>query len=167
MGRIRDSIIRKYKKAVDKSRDALGSPITVYYRTGDKISPPTGVVWDPVNLESMDPNAPSLSGNLYLDEIANKTINANISWVGMSNKYQRINLAGGELDNTDVYITCKLADILIDPASTSGDTMFQRCIYVDINGKKVYPKTTTFSYGLAGELYSCAGIFSLDKARSI
>lgn len=165
MSRLRSSVVKKYKKAVDKSREALAYEITVYYRTGNKIVN-NDAYWDPINKEVLDPNSPNVSGNIYLDEIATKTLLANTSWTGMSDKYKEYNIPAGTIDNTDLLLTCKLSDALIDPALVSGDTIFHRATKIDVNGKIVVPKTTPFPYGLAGELYSCAVICTLDNTRN-
>lgn len=51
MTKLRDQIVSKYKKAVDKAREALGAEIIIYYYTGDA---DTGsVVMDTINNEPL------------------------------------------------------------------------------------------------------------------
>lgn len=157
MSRLRNSIIRKYRKAVDRARDALGSEITIYYKTGNRVS--SSEPWDPVNLETVNPNV--ADNNNYLDEIDTKVIYATTSWTGLSDRYIPMNIPGGEIDRNDVIISCKLSDVLLDPSTTSGDTYFHNAVRIEIGGRFVKPKTTPLKYGLAGDLYSCALVASL------
>lgn len=161
-GRLGASIVRKYMKAVDKSRDALASEIIVYYKTGNKVIN-NNTTWDPINKEVFDPDGINVSGNYYLDEILTRKLNANTSWTGMADRYREFNLPAGSIDNTDCLLTCKLSDALLDPAIPSGETVFHRATKIDIKGKIVYPKSTPFGYGLAGVNYSCGVICTLDN----
>jgi hypothetical protein len=156
LARLKKSIRSKYKKAVDKSREALADPITIYYRTGNKLATTAG--YDPVNKEPLNPDAPGnpTEGTRFNDEIATKIIQATTSWIGLSDKYIPLELAGGQLDVGDVFITCKLADVLLDPADTSSRTIFHDSVKIDVGGEIVKARTTPVKYGLAGEKYSCA-----------
>lgn len=163
MANIRAGIVKKYKKAIDNARAALANDIVVYYKTGNRINCGT-CLWDPVNKESLDPNCPECNGNFYQDEVYAKTIKASTSWVGLSDKYIPLQLVGGQINRGDVYISCKLSDVLYDITNISGETIFHRATKIDINGEIVYPKTTPIKYGLAGDLYSCALVASKDDA---
>lgn len=164
-GSLRKSIIKKYKKGVDKLRRALAAPIYVYYRTGERIECGS-CVWDPVNKESLDPDCAECAGNHYRDEILVKRIVANTNWAGMSEKYLPIRTPAGTLEKNDVLISCYLKDALIDPSDLSGDTVFKRATKITINDIVVVPKTSAFPYGLGGELYSVGLIATLDDAAA-
>jgi hypothetical protein len=164
MTRLRDSVIKKYQKAVDKSREALSSEITIYYRTGNKITCQQ-CLWDPVLKETLDPNCTYCNGNYYLDEIKNVTIYANTSWVGLSDYFKPIITPAGELGINDVYITCKLSDVLIDPTNQAGSTYFDASTKIVINNIVTVKKTTPIKYGLAGTFYSCALIATIDSTQ--
>lgn len=157
--RLRQSVIDKYRKAVDNARSALASEITVYYKTGNKIV--GNGSWDPVNQEAVDPNLDD--GNYYWDEVLSKTIMASTSRIGLSDKYMPIQLVGGQINRNDVVISCKLEDVLIDPSTTSGETIFHKATKIEINGDIAYPRTTPLKYGLGGDLYSCALVASFDS----
>lgn len=163
--RLRDSIIIKYRRAVTKAREALGDDITIYYKTGNKISCPQDT-WDPVNKEILNTNSSYADGNYYLDEIKNVTIKANTSWFGVSDYFRPVRLPAGQMDVNDVYITCSLEDVLINPSDKSGDTYFHKATKIVINGTVVVPKTTPLKYGLAGEFFSCALIATLDGTQT-
>jgi hypothetical protein len=165
LGRLRSSIILKYRRGIDKARDALGDDIIIYYKTGNKISSPQDI-WDPVNKEILNTNSTYANGNYYLDEIKTKTIKANTSWFGVSDYFRPVRLPAGILDVNDVYITCKLSDVLIDPSDDTSDTYFHRATKIIINGTAVIPKTTPLKYGLAGEFFSCALIATLDATQT-
>ena len=159
MSKLRDKVIAKYRKAVDKARDALGSTITIYYSLEKDDST---VTWDPIYDEPLNPDDAPTS-NPRLETLQSKTVEqVSTSWVGVSNSFIPVSLTAGQLDRNDVYISCKLTDVLLDPSDTSSKTYFDYAIYIDINGTKVKPKTTPLKYGLAGDLYSCALIATKD-----
>jgi hypothetical protein len=156
---LRDSIVRKYKKAVDNARLALANDIVIYYKTGNKITV-TSAEWDPINNEMIDIN--SVSDNPLRDEILTKTVKATTSRLGISDKYQPIQTAGGKIDRNEVIISCKLSDVLLDPTQVSGETLFHRAVKIDVNGDFCIPKTTPLKYGIAGDLYGCAVTATFD-----
>ena len=110
MSQLRSSIIRKYQKAVDGARLALADDITIYYRTGNKLTV-SADEWDPVNQELLNVEQ-ATDGNYYMDEIVTKTIKATTSRLGLSDKYIPLNLMGGQINRNDVIISCKLEDVL-------------------------------------------------------
>lgn len=159
MSNLRNKVIAKYQKAVDKARDALGSDITIYYsleKDDDTLD------WDPIYNEPLNPDEAPLS-NPRNENLQTKLVKkVSTSWVGVSNAFIPLELTAGTLDRNDVYISCKLEDVLLDPSDTSSKTYFDYAVYIDINGIKVKPKTTPLKYGLAGDLYSCALIATKD-----
>lgn len=161
MSRLRSTIQSKYKKAVDRYREALASDITIYWRTGEKIS--SSATYDPINKEVLDMNSPGVDGNYFLDEIKTTIIKANYSFIGVGDRFSPLVLPAGNIDITDVEITCKLSDVLIDKTNPAGDTYFHRATKVIINDLVFIIKTTPFAYGLSGDLYNCYVKATLDK----
>ena len=157
MSRARSRAIKVFKRAVDKAHDILASKITIYYKSGDLVSCPT-CDWDPVLKESLDPNCPACNGNFYLVEILTKIIDATVAWGGLGDQYRQINVPGGPLDVNDACISCKLADVLVDPSSTAGNTILHPgiAVKIDIGGDFVTPLTTPIKSGIAGEFYTAA-----------
>jgi len=151
----RSRAIRVFKRAVDKAHSILNTRITVYYSFGTRVAC-EDCVWDPIGRQSLNPNCPSCNGNFYQLEILSKVIPATVAWVGLGNKYIPMSFPAGQLDINDVYISCKLKDVLVDPSSTAGKTIFHYATKIDIGGDIVKPLTTPVKSGLAGEFYTCA-----------
>lgn len=147
--------IKVFKKAVDKAHDILATEITVYYKTGSRIICPD-CVYDPVLKESRNPNCPTCNGNFYQDEILSKVINATVAWAGLSNRYIPQEIHAGRLDINDVYISCKLSDVLLDQSSTGGRTIFHLATKINVGGDWVKPLTTPVKSGIGGDFYTCA-----------
>lgn len=161
MTKLRDQIVSKYKKAVDKAREALGAEIIIYYYTGDA---DTGsVVMDTINNEPLNPADISISNPTHRP-YTTRTVNANTSWVGVNNNFLPLQLTAGEIGINDCYITCKLADVLLDPAAPEGKTVFDDAFKINIDGTFVRPKSTPLKYGLAGDRYSCGLICTKDSS---
>jgi len=161
MGRLRNSVIKRYRKAIDGARNALGFEIEVYYKTGIKIECGS-CTFDPVNKESTNLDCEECAGNYYFDEIKTRTLIATTSRVGVAPAWAIAHLPGGSIDVNDVYISCKLSDALIDPADESGNTIFHQATKIIVNGDTVIPKTSPLKYGLAGDLYNCALLGTID-----
>lgn len=161
--RRRRNIQKRYANAMDALYDALGSHVTIYYKTGNKLG--NSYAWDPINNETLDPNTPS-DGNVFQDEILSVTVKANISWDGASDKFIPNQLPGGKIDKTDVLLTFKLKDVLLDPNDTSGNTYLDQLVKIDIDGQIVKGKTTPFKYAPAGLLYNCYIKCYLDKSEA-
>lgn len=133
----------------------MADDITVYYKTGNKLTI-LASEYDPVNKEILNLDDPDFDGNYYADEITSKTVRASTSRIGLKNQYYINYLPAGLLQVNDVLINTKLVDVLIDPSNESGDTIFHRATKIVINGENFVPLISTFKYGLAGLLYSCA-----------
>ena len=166
MTRINKRKLRKiYKTAVDGMHEALGQEVVVHYKTGVTKNP-NALPFDPVNNEPWDPNAAGRDGaaNVYMDEISTKKVDAIVTWIGNGERFRPVELAGGEIDRTDVQLGFKLSEVLLDPNNRSGATMLDSLEKVVIDGMTVLPKTTPFKHALVGNVYRCFMICSLDNS---
>ena len=164
---IKQRKVRKlYKKATDRLHEALATPITIYYKTGETENDNRGA-WDNVNNEPWNPNAGAMEGsdNVFMDEIKTKVVEAIVTPVGTNDKFMPLKLPAGEIDRTEVQLGFKIADVLIDPKNTSGPTILHRLEKVVIHGETYIGKTSPFKHSPTGQPYRCFIICSLDSTQ--
>lgn len=159
----REYVVARYRSAVDFSREYLASEVvTIYYYTGVEEDCPD-CEYDYVNKESLNIDCPTCLGLGRIRQELAKTLSANVSWRGITESYNRMQLSGGFIEAGDVIISCLLSDALIDPNNTAGETYFDKANYVLVNNRRCKVKTTPMRYGLAGDLYSLAVVLILDS----
>lgn len=159
----RDRLVQKYRKAMDWARTYLAADVVIInYYTGESSDCPD-CTYDPMNNESTNINCPLCNGTGKIRTEINKTIYANVSWRGITEKYAWTNLPGGKVESGDVVISCKLVDVLTNTSNTASQTYFDICNYVMVNNRKCKVETTPLRYGLAGDLYNCAVVLVLDE----
>ena len=101
---------------------------------------------DPVNEEPVDPNLPKT----YDDEVY--TIEkAIVRWTGTNAEYEF--LSGGRIAPGDVFIKCKLEDVLMSGSDVNNDTIFHHARKIIVDGQTVKVAETPRKTGLR-DLYS-------------
>jgi len=132
----RDRLVLKYRRAIDWARTYLAAPVVViYYYTGTETDCPD-CVYDPINKESIDPSCPTCSGRGRIQTERALTVNANVSWRGITDQYNYMRLPGGNIEAGDVIVSCKLNDVLLDTGKPGGQTYFDIAHYILVNDRK-------------------------------
>jgi hypothetical protein len=136
--------IKNFQKTSDNIRHTFGRQIEVYIGSGTDVAGSSG--WDPVNQEFLDPNAPMVySDTIYTIE------KAIVRWVGENADYEF--LSGGRIAPGDVFVKCKLEDVLMSGTDINNDTIFHHARKVVIDGQVCKVAKTPRKTGLR-DLYS-------------
>lgn len=135
--------VKLFQKLSDGVRDSLGRIVEVYVGSGVQTA---GVDWDPVNGEPLDPNA-----EMTYDDTVYTVEKAIVRWTGKDAEYEF--LPGGREAPGDVFIKCKLEEVLMSGSSVTNDTIFDHARKVVVDGKVCKVSQTPRKTGLR-DLYS-------------
>ena len=118
--------IKLYQKLTDNVRVSLGREggIQVYVGSGTAVA---GEEWDPVNEENLDPNADTV-----YDDTIYTVEKAIVRWTGEDAEYQF--LPGGRVAPGDVFIKCKIDDVLMSGSNVNNDTIFHHARKMIVDG---------------------------------
>lgn len=116
--------VKLYQKLSDNVRDSLGREVLVYVGSGAQVA---GGTWDPVNMEPLDP-----SEELVYDDTIYTVEKAIVRWVGENAEYEF--LPGGRVAPGDVFIKCKLEDVLMSGSNVNNETIFHHARKIVVDG---------------------------------
>jgi hypothetical protein len=136
--------VKLFQTLTDSVRESLGRPIDVYVGSGTAVAGGSG--WDPVNEEPLDPNEP-----LVYDDTIFSIEKAIVRWVGENAEYEF--LSGGRVAPGDVFLKCRLEDVLLSGTDMNNDTIFHHARKVIIDGQTCKVAETPRKTGLR-DLYS-------------
>ncbi len=140
---VRNRHVKLYQKLTDNVRESLGRQVLVYVGSGAQVA---GGDWDPVNQEPLDPNAP-----FVYDDTIFTVEKAIVRWVGENAEYEF--LPGGRVPAGDVFIKCKLEDVLMSGSDINNDTIFHYARKIVVDGVTCKVAETPRKTGLR-DLYS-------------
>jgi len=116
--------VKLYQKLTDNVRESLGREVKVYVGSGIA---PSALDWDPVNEEPLNPNS-----EMVYDDTIYTVEKAVVRWVGENAEYEF--LSGGRVAPGDVYIKCKLEDVLMSGSNINNDTIFHHARKIVVDG---------------------------------
>lgn len=145
---IDDAMINTFQDTITKVREDLGRTIQIYYKTGEPTV--TGGVLDPINLEPVD-----YDDSLTYGETIYTIKNVIIHWGPEPEQY--VQTSGGRLDVGQCRLSVNLKKVLVNPSNVNGDTYFDNCRQVLIDGKVCKPVGKVIRTGLRN-LFTCVCI---------
>jgi hypothetical protein len=171
MSRIRRSIIQKARRAIEKTFDALAIPSTasqeegviIEYDNGDRTPCPDCGGIDPINGRPLDPNCTTCNGLGYPYSRSTVQIAAIVSHIDPTSSTRWGETAAGRFEVGDVYLSCKLTDVLIDPSNKTGPTYFDKATKVTIQNVPYKVKHNPIKRGIAGDLFTVSVYLTRDE----
>lgn len=135
--------VKLFQNLTDQVRESLGREVKVFVGSGIP-----GVLggFDPVNGEPLDPNEPmTYDDDVYIIE------KAIVRWTGENAEYEF--LSGGRVAPGDVFIKCRLEDVLLSGVDINNETVFDHARKIIVDGRTVKVAQTPRKTGLR-DLYS-------------
>jgi hypothetical protein len=150
---IDDAMVQTFQDTITKVREDLGRTIQIYYKTGE----PTVVngTYDPINKESV-----GYSDSLTYSETVYTVKNVIIHWGPEPNPY--MDTPGGRLDVGQCRLSVNLKKVLVDQSDVNGDTYFDNCRQVIVDGKTCKPIGPVVKTGLR-DLFTCICICKIAE----
>ena len=135
--------VKLFQTLTDGVRESLGRTVDVYVGSGTAVA---GEDWDPVNEEPLDPNT-----DITYDDTIFTVEKAIVRWTGSDAEYEF--LPGGRVAPGDVFIKCKIEDVLMSGSDVNNDTIFHHARKVVVDGVTCKVAETPRNTGLR-DLYS-------------